>query len=346
MNDLSTVSGTEIQEGQFRDINIIKVEIRAIYQSALETELSYAVKLGRKLTEAKSLLDHGEWGNWIKENLPFSQDKATMMMKIYENYGASQESLFGDINSETFRNLGISQAFALLSVPEAERETFVKENDVESLSVRELKKKIEEANAERDALKMKVDVLDADNRMLRKSNTELNQKANSATELKKKADSEHQAAEKAKAEKEAAEEKAKVAAKNEADAKDKLSKAQTELQTARAELAEAKINPEIPEEKIKELERAAEEKAKKAAEESAAAAEKELQDRIAELEKKLTMSDPDIAVFKTLFNQMQKAQNDAVDCLLTIMAKDADVGRKLQEAMKQLLRQCGIRLGD
>ena len=120
--ELTAMKTGAVREGEFRDINIITTEIRTLYQTAVRTELSYAIQLGRKLTEAKELVEHGEWGNWIRENLPFSQDKATMMMKIYDAYGANQESLFGEINSETYRNLGISQAFTLLSVPENERE--------------------------------------------------------------------------------------------------------------------------------------------------------------------------------------------------------------------------------
>ena len=346
MNDLSTLSGTEIQEGQFRDIHTITTEIRVLYQEGTRMELSYAIRIGRRLKEAKELLEHGEWGEWCENNLPFSQSKANKLMAVHEKFGTDQESLFGDSNSETFTNLGLSQAFALLSLPDEERENFVRENDVESLSVRELKKKIDEANAERDALKTRAEALDADNRMLRQSNIDFNKKIQDAEAEVKKAQEAASETEKAKKEKEAAEERAKVAQKNEQAAKEKLAEAVTKEQEARAALAEAKANPEIPAEKLKELERDAAEKAKKAAEESSAAAEKELQGRIAELEKKLTMADPDIAVFKTLFNQMQKAQNEAVECLLTIMAKNPDAGRKLQEAMKQLLRQCGMRVGE
>ena len=93
--ELTAMKTGAVREGEFRDINIITTEIRTLYQTAVRTELSYAIQLGRKLTEAKELVEHGEWGNWIRENLPFSQDKATMMMKIYDAYGANQESLLG-----------------------------------------------------------------------------------------------------------------------------------------------------------------------------------------------------------------------------------------------------------
>lgn len=334
MNGISTLNGTEIQEGQFRDINIITTEIRVLYEEGTRTELTYAIQIGRRLKEAKELLGHGEWGDWCKENLPFSQSKANKLMAVHEKFGADQESIFGTLNSETFTNLGISQAFALLSLPDEEREDFVQTHDVENMSVRELQKQIDEANAERDAAKKRAEELDTDNRKLRESNIDLNRKAQESAAEAGKVKNAIAEAEKAKLEKEAAEERAKVARENEKAAKEKLNAAVTAEQEARSALAEAKANPEIPEEKLKELERLAAEKAEKAAAERQAAAERDLQERISELEKKLTMSDPDIAVFKTLFTQMQKAQNEAVECLMTITQKNPETGAKLTAAFK------------
>ena len=236
--ELTTAKSSEIREGKFRDINTIKTEIRTLYNTAIRSELSYAIQLGHKLTEAKELVEHGEWGNWVKENLPFSQDKATMMMKIYENYGANQESLFGDLNSDTYRNLGVWQAFVLLSVPEEEREDFVKENNVEDMSVRELKQAI----AERDAAQKKSAALEEDNKMLRQANIDLNMKAQNVGNLQKKA------------------EEALARAKRAEAAKDDTVK---ELQAARAELAEAKAKPAIPADMIEKMQTEAREAAEK-----------------------------------------------------------------------------------
>ena len=308
MSDELTISRTTaVREGEFRDINIIKTEINTLYQTALRSELSYAIQLGRKLTEAKQLVDHGEWGNWIKDNLPFSQDKATMMMKIYDAYGANQESLFGDVNSETFRNLGISQAFALLSVPENEREDFVKEHDVESMSVRELKKAIEERDAAVSAQKK----LEEDNKMLRDSNRDLNMKAQQVTNLQTEAAKAVDKAKKAESAREDAEKK---------------------LQDARAALADAKANPVISEEKRREIREEAHAEAQAeiaAAEAGKAAAEQKAED----LRKQLATASPDMTTFKIYFTQLQEDQNRLHGLLLKIRNTDQETAEKLSKAI-------------
>lgn len=308
MSDELTISKTTaVREGEFRDINIIRTEINTLYQTALRSELSYAIQLGRKLTEAKQLVDHGEWGNWIKDNLPFSQDKATMMMKIYDAYGANQESLFGDVNSETFRNLGISQAFALLSVPENEREDFVKEHDVESMSVRELKKAIEERDAAVSAQKK----LEEDNKMLRDSNRDLNMKAQQVTNLQTEAAKAVDKAKKAESAREDAEKK---------------------LQDARAALADAKANPVISEEKRREIREEAHAEAQAeiaAAEAGRAAAEQKAED----LRKQLATASPDMTTFKIYFTQLQEDQNRLHGLLLRIRNTDQETAGKLSKAI-------------
>lgn len=308
MSDELTISKTTaVREGEFRDINVIKTEINTLYQTALRSELSYAIQLGRKLTEAKQLVDHGEWGNWIKDNLPFSQDKATMMMKIYDAYGANQESLFGDVNSETFRNLGISQAFALLSVPENEREEFVKEHDVESMSVRELKKAIEERDAAVSAQKK----LEEDNKMLRDSNRDLNMKAQQVTNLQTEAAKAVDKAKKAESAREDAEKK---------------------LQDARAALADAKANPVISEEKRREIREEAHAEAQ--AEIAAAEAGREAAEQKAEdLRKQLATASPDMTTFKIYFTQLQEDQNRLHGLLLKIRNTDQETAEKLSKAI-------------
>ena len=291
--ELTTAKSSEIREGEFRDINTIRTEIRTLYNTAVRSELSYAIQLGHKLTEAKELVEHGEWGAWVKENLPFSQDKANMMMKIYENYGANQESLFGDLNSDTYRNLGVWQAFVLLSVPEEEREDFVKENHVEEMSVRELKQAI----AERDAAQKKSAALEEDNKMLRQANIDLNMKAQNVGNLQKKA------------------EEALARAKRAEAAKDDTVK---ELQAARAELAEAKAKPAIPADMIEKMQPEARE-----------AAEKETE----ELRRKLAVASPETATYKAYFTMFQEDFNRLQGFLLKIGNTDKETAAKLKKAL-------------
>ena len=312
MSETLTTSRTSlIREGEFRDINIIKTEIKTLYNTAIRSELSYAIQLGHKLTEAKELVEHGEWGNWVKENLPFSQDKATMMMRIYENYGANQESLFGDLNSDTYRNLGVWQAFALLSVPEEEREEFVKENHVEDMSVRELKQAI----AERDAAQKKSAALEEDNKMLRQANIDLNMKAQQITNLQKEAEKAVEKAKKAEA------------------AKDDTVK---ELQTVRAELAEAKAKPAIPADMIEKLQTEAREAAEKETEEAMereSSLRRQAEKEADELRRKLAVASPEVATYKTYFTMFQEDFNRLTGFLMKIGNTDKETEAKLRRAL-------------
>lgn len=126
-----------------RDLTIVTTEIKTLHQQAQQMVLSYAIEIGRRLVEAKALVDHGDWGRYIKEELDYSQSTANNFMRIFEEYGTAQGSLFGaEANSQALGNLTYSKALALLALPAEEREEFVEEHDVEGMSSRELQQAI------------------------------------------------------------------------------------------------------------------------------------------------------------------------------------------------------------
>lgn len=136
-----------------RDLTAVTLEIRTLHRQAQQMVLSYAIEIGRRLTEAKALVEHGGWGVYIKEELGYSQSTANNFMRIYEAYGQEQGSLFGgEAKSQAFGNLTYTQALALLAVPEEERETFVESHDVASMSTRELEAAIRERDEAKAAL--------------------------------------------------------------------------------------------------------------------------------------------------------------------------------------------------
>ena len=131
-----------------REISVITGEIIEIRRQANNMLLMYVIEIGRRLIEAKRILPHGEWGKWLEEKVDFSQSTANNLMKLYEEYGQSQLSLFGaGSNSQTIGNLPYSKALQLIAIPENERESFAKEVDAEHISVKELKAAIDERNA-------------------------------------------------------------------------------------------------------------------------------------------------------------------------------------------------------
>ena len=137
-----------------RTPEIVAAEIRTFTASMLNS----IIEIGRRLCEAQEMLPHGQFGKWIEDNTGYGKSTAYNFMKLYMEYGDQQGSLFGAVsNFQTFGNLTYSKALALLAVPAEERETFVKENDVESMSTREL----QDAIRERDAAQQEIGRLSA-----------------------------------------------------------------------------------------------------------------------------------------------------------------------------------------
>jgi predicted transcriptional regulator len=52
---------------------------------AWEDALDHAIRAGELLIEAKELVKHGEWMNWVKENFPGSHDLANKYMRLAAN---------------------------------------------------------------------------------------------------------------------------------------------------------------------------------------------------------------------------------------------------------------------
>lgn len=128
-----------------RDIGTIEREIQVLKDQTARIVLSYAIEVGRRLCEAKAMLQHGEWGNWLREKAGFSQSTANNMMRLFEEYGADQLTLFGAIpNSQALGNLSYTKAISLLALPAEEREEVLKTTDVEAMSTRELDRLIRE----------------------------------------------------------------------------------------------------------------------------------------------------------------------------------------------------------
>ena len=122
-----------------RTPDLIAAEICSIKGQTQTIILHASVEIGRRLVEAKALVKHGEWGQWLEASVDYSQSTANNLMKIFREYG--------DGKFPTVANLPYTKALALLGVPAEEREAFVADNEVEAMSKRELAEKIQE-NAE------------------------------------------------------------------------------------------------------------------------------------------------------------------------------------------------------
>ena len=135
-----------------RTVETVTLEIQTLQHQAQQMLLGYAIEIGRRLVEVKAMLPHGQWGEYIKQKVDYSQSTANNLMRIFEEYGAPQQSMFGpEANSQALGNLSYTKALQLLAIPAEEREAFVEENHVEDMSTRELDKAIRERNEARAA---------------------------------------------------------------------------------------------------------------------------------------------------------------------------------------------------
>lgn len=136
-----------------RTPQLIATEINILKDQTRKTMLYNSIEIGRRLTEAKELVLHGEWGEWLEESVDYSKSTANNLMRIFDEYGAEQITLLGDnAKSEALGKLSYSQAVALLGIPAEDREAFVEENKVEDMSTRELQQVIKERD---EAIKAK-----------------------------------------------------------------------------------------------------------------------------------------------------------------------------------------------
>lgn len=136
MNNIVEAQYEIVQE---RTLPVIISEIKIIEQHVTKTAIEGAIQIGERLQEAKELAGHGNFGQWCRENLNYSQDTAQKFMKLAREYGGQNNVL---ANTAMSRNFSISNALSLLKVPEEDREKFIEEHPVEDMKNKELEEEI------------------------------------------------------------------------------------------------------------------------------------------------------------------------------------------------------------
>ena len=141
----------EIIEAEYREIDRntlpeITAEIKYITESMNRTLLIGIIEIGKRFEIAKTLVEHGKWGEYCEKYTGYSQSMAENYIKAYKEYGADQQNLFGDFTkSKLIGNLGITKLIELTAIPADEREHFVEENNItEETTVKQLHKLIQE----------------------------------------------------------------------------------------------------------------------------------------------------------------------------------------------------------
>lgn len=299
MNDLVECRSSDVIAAE---INGIKEQVKKTVRG---TMLSGAMEIGRLLLEAKAVVQHGEWGQWLQENVDYSQTTANDMMRLYTEYRDQQITLDGGpTNEELFGMLEPSKALALLSLPEQERKEFVQEHPVEDMSVRALKEEIAQIKAEKEAAEAAASAAES---AMKAAEAMAEKKTEKADALVKEAEKKRLEAEaKLKNAEARRDEAVKVAV---SAAREKLEK---DLKRTRENLDKA-MEREKEKEKQIDLLKAELEKEEEAEEPQESAEVAELREKVERLERELRAADPAYAKFGALLEQYQAMFYDLVD---------------------------------
>ena len=251
---------------------------------------------------------------WLEENVEYSQTTANDMMRLYTEYRDHQIPLDGGpTNEELFGALAPSKALALLALPKEERREFVQQNDVEEMSVRQLREEIEQIKAEKEAAEAArdraIEEASESDHALKEMEEARDEAVKNADYKRDKAVKEAVAAEREKLEK-------------------KLKQTTENLQKALDREKEKEKQIDLLNEKLKESEEAEETETVESPEVIALREEK------ARLEKQLLAADPTMAKFSVMLDQYQKVFADAVSFMLA--AEDADLREKMRDVLKRV----------
>lgn len=295
-----------------RDIETITGEILDAQRKGGEAVLT----IGRCLIEAKKLLPHGAWLPWLNEKVSYSERTARRFMQMYRDLS----------NRPALTDLGKTKAFALLALPEKERDEFMAENNVADMTTRQL----EQAIKERDEARAAAEHAAADQRAAEQARDKmaedmrlLNARLSGAREEREQA---MQAV--ARMETELAEVKARpveVAVETVVD--------QAAIDKARAD-AIAEMQAKL--DKAKEAQKKAEEK-QKAVEENLAAVQRQLSEAQEAERSAVIAGDGDLAMFDLLLSQGSEAVNKLHGLLLKVRGRgDTELAEQLQKALLAL----------
>lgn len=336
-----------------RPIEIITQEIQ-FYKGQAYMSI---VEIGKRLLEAKQCLPHGKWGEWLKDEVDFSERTAQNFMRIAKEYTNPQ--LIADIGNSA------SKAIMLLSMPAEEREEFVgeaheingEEKTVAEMTTKELQEVLKELEAERkekEQLKKQLDLFEDEaqrkqDEAVDAAYSQREEQIKRLSELKEQAEVAAREAEKrvAKLQEEVSElhmmkeqttlldatELEKIRAEAEAEAnkkaeaalQKKLDKAKKEAEKAKKEAKEAQAVIEAHEE------------AQKEAEETALALKERLKLVQEEADKKVRIAgNQEMAVFKVHFENVQAEFNEMMTCIDVLQEKESEEAGKMKIALKSL----------
>ena len=149
--------------GEIANLNQIVAEIKFFENQAV---VSYW-EIGKRLSQAKEQVGHGEWIPWIEENLNYTRQTASSLIRVYESYP----------NGNTSLHLNFSKVLALTSIKDEEdRQDFIDSHEVEDMTTRQLQAEIKEYKAGLEEKEKQLEESTAANKRLADKVIELEQR--------------------------------------------------------------------------------------------------------------------------------------------------------------------------
>ena len=324
----------------FKTAESLAIRIKTTVHNTQRIMLDAAISIGRDLAEAKELVGHGEWEGWLETEVGFSHSTANKYMQISREYGDGPKS-------ELIPNLSYTKALKLLAVPDEDLEDFLQDNNISSMTVKELEEKVKALSDEKTTSEEKIEKLGDDLVAAEEDRLRL---ADEVAGLKKTVD-ELQFASTDSAGEMSEEDQKKLDAANAAldIAQKRFESQEKKAEKLQKELDQVKANQEkavqdaraaaLEEGKLKGKQENDEEiqKYKSEAEEAAKAKQ--------DAEKKLAASSSkDLMKFAFLTEQLQKNFNEAAEVLENIEVNDREQGGKLRGGLHAILGQLQERL--
>lgn len=156
---MNEVMNTESQLPAEQKLSQLAAEINAIKEQVRETVYLSTCRIGEKLLLAKGAVGHGNWGQWLKDNVDYSERTAQNIITIYKNFNNKETKLFGTVpDAELLGKLNQSQLLALSSIKDEEKRTeFMNEHKEElpDMSKQELAKALAELKEVKETVSKK-----------------------------------------------------------------------------------------------------------------------------------------------------------------------------------------------
>ena len=135
-----------------RTVDMVTAEIQMIQAQVKKVFYDAVIQIGTRLLEVKELVPHGEWTSYLQTRLGYKPSTAQNYMRIAKEFGDGQVSLDGTDPQTLFGQLGYAQLLPLLSLPDDERRTLAQENNLESMSSREIEELVKAQKTAQDKL--------------------------------------------------------------------------------------------------------------------------------------------------------------------------------------------------